>query len=114
MLLHLISIARDENALESRRERIHDPPIPTPKGRPRTARITGPLEGRRRGGGARNSNVFIRTDGRALAGNLNEVEDDELQDDSDRDLPPTKRPRKNKCGLCRQEGHNRQNCSWNR
>ncbi|KAF9476372.1 hypothetical protein BDN70DRAFT_882551 [Pholiota conissans] len=35
------------------RDEIHDPPVLNPKGRPCTQRLTGHLEGRARGGGAR-------------------------------------------------------------
>lgn len=45
---------RDADVAQQERERIHDPPVPNPKGRPRTARMTGPTEGRSRGGGAGN------------------------------------------------------------
>ncbi|KAJ7906864.1 hypothetical protein B0H13DRAFT_1880177 [Mycena leptocephala] len=42
------------NVDETRRERIMDPPVINPKGRPRTTRLTNAREGRQRGGGATN------------------------------------------------------------
>ncbi|KAJ3516162.1 hypothetical protein NLJ89_g1290 [Agrocybe chaxingu] len=74
----------DLNELRAHRQRaanaeqLHDPPILNPKGRPRTQRITGVLEGRARGGGATSRSA---------------------QNNGGR-----------KCGICRQQGHRRDNC----
>lgn len=43
---------RQEQNDELHHERVREPPIITPKGRPRDQRLTGALEGRPRGGGA--------------------------------------------------------------
>lgn len=86
---------------ENRRERIMDPPVINPKGRPRTTRLTNAREGRQRGGGATNKTC---TQPRA------ESEDSESQAASG---PPPKKSRVGmtyKCALCRQEGHNRSRC----
>ena len=77
------TIFSDDYQEEAHRERIHDPPIVTTKGRPRTARITNYLEGRPRGGGGRRParlQANMSTDGGR------------------------------KCTICRQSGHNRQTC----
>ena len=74
-------------------EQIHDPPVIRNKGRPRSARITGPLEGRPRGGGAKAAKISAREDydnnGAVHSGQGN---------------------RRRRCGMCRQEGHYRSNC----
>lgn len=75
---------RKDEQEETERERIKDPPIIAHKGRPRTARITGQLEGRPQGGGA-----GIRT--QASQGN---------------------KRRKVSCGVCHEEGHNRSTCPF--
>jgi hypothetical protein len=63
-------------------ENIHDPPVHNPKGRPRTQRLTGPTEGRPRGGGARTE----------LGGSLGGSS------------------RTRRCTECHQSGHNRTTC----
>ena len=73
---------------ETHRGTLHDPPTLNPKGRPRTQRLTGALEGRARGGGGRKRSS-------TSAGGSEQA---------------TKRGRPNRCGACRQEGHNRSNC----
>ncbi|KAJ7163679.1 hypothetical protein C8R46DRAFT_902172, partial [Mycena filopes] len=62
---------------------IQDPPVMGRKGRPRTQRLTGPTEGRARGGGA-----GIQVHG------------------STQDEPR----RQNRCSRCHQPGHNRTKC----
>ncbi|KAF8813318.1 hypothetical protein BYT27DRAFT_7205888 [Phlegmacium glaucopus] len=47
------NLIRDTTRENEAREGIRDPPVHNPKGRPRTQRLTGPTEGRPRGGGAR-------------------------------------------------------------
>ena len=73
---------------ETHRGTLHDPPTLNPKGRPRTQRLTGALEGRARGGGGRKRSS-------TSAGGSEQA---------------TKRGWPNRCGACRQEGHNRSNC----
>lgn len=84
-----------------RRETIHDPPVITGKGRPRTSRITGPLEGRARGGGAKSGVLSKRprpTGTEHDGGNQPEG------------TQHKKSRRTYRCGVCGEEGHNRQNC----
>lgn len=76
---------RQQGQAERRQETIHDPPVIRQKGRPREARLTGPLEGRQRGGGGQ-------------MGGTTEPGQDRIQRQARR------------CGVCRKEGHNRQNC----
>lgn len=73
-------------AEEVRSALIHDSPVIHQKGHPRSARLTGAIEGRPWGGGPSARN---------------------------RVQPPsaTQRARR-KCGLCRREGHTRLNCDW--
>ncbi|KAF8871472.1 hypothetical protein CPB84DRAFT_1692184 [Gymnopilus junonius] len=52
----LLQGIQTQEQLDTQRERIYDPPSLNPKGRPRTQRLTGPTEGRARGGGAGSSN----------------------------------------------------------
>ncbi|KAK7007810.1 hypothetical protein R3P38DRAFT_3026297 [Favolaschia claudopus] len=70
---------------ERRREAIHDPPSIVRTGRPPTQRLTGPTEGRPRGGGA---NI--------------------------QPPPASQSAARNRCGLCHQHGHNRRSCPQNK
>jgi len=74
---------------ETHRETLHDPATLKPKGRPRTQRLTGALEGHARGGGGRKRSSTSAAGSEQVA----------------------KRGRPNRCGVCRQEGHNQSNCS---
>ena len=86
-----------ENA-QDRHEHIHDPPVIRNKGRPRSARITGPLEGQPRGGGAKaTTRISARED-----------------HDDNGAIPSGQENRRRRCGMCRQEGHNRSNCPLTR
>ncbi|KAJ6466082.1 hypothetical protein DFH09DRAFT_905465, partial [Mycena vulgaris] len=89
-LLHSLDAIRYRRS----RETIHDPPAIQHKGRPRTERLTGALEGRPVGGGAR-------------AGKRRLDENPEKENDND---PPRKKVRR-QCALCHQEGHNRTTCA---
>ena len=51
----LIVTSQHEESNNTPPTTIRDPPIASGKGRPRTARLTGPSEGRPRGGGAKGS-----------------------------------------------------------
>lgn len=107
LVLTLATHSRQQEAEELRREKIHDPPTLSQKGRPRTARITNRLEGRARGGGA-------------SAGSMSKRAYHELQgagdesDDAPNEEPPQKKARVYRCALCREGGHNRLNCPLNR
>ena len=81
-----------ENA-QDHREHIHDPPTIKNKGRPRSARITGPLEGKPRGGGAKATRGSARED-----------------HDENGAIPSGQENHRRRCGMCRQEGHYRSNC----
>ncbi|KAJ7915254.1 hypothetical protein B0H13DRAFT_1610668 [Mycena leptocephala] len=69
---------------DERQDLIRDPPTFTRKGRPLTQRLTGPTEGRARGGGA-----GIQPTNASQAA-------------------------RNRCGLCHQAGHNRRGCPLNK
>ncbi|KAF8239478.1 hypothetical protein L208DRAFT_1236865 [Tricholoma matsutake] len=73
---------------QDHREHIHDPPVIRNKGRPRSARITGPLEGQPCGGGAKGT----------------------TNHDANGAIHSGQENCRHQCGLCRQEGHNRSNC----
>lgn len=88
------------------RKLVRDPAVLNPKGRPRTARITGLLEGPPRGGGPTISHYSLRN---APKRSRKQAEIDYTEDLEDPERP-VKRPRISKCSLCRQQGHNRMKC----
>ncbi|KAJ7258000.1 hypothetical protein C8J57DRAFT_1073960 [Mycena rebaudengoi] len=74
------------------RDSVHDPPIINHKGRPRTVRLTGALEGRPVGGGARSKKRHRENE------------------ENDSDSGPPRKKGSCRCGICHQNGHNRATC----
>ncbi|KAG2017269.1 hypothetical protein CC2G_015301 [Coprinopsis cinerea AmutBmut pab1-1] len=72
-----------------------DPPVLNPKGRPRTSRITGALEGRARGGGPV---TRLRVAQNTTTRNADVPSEQETALGGRR------------CGICREQGHNRTRC----
>ena len=94
-------------------EQIHDPPALNPKGRPRTAHITGALEGPPQGGGTRSG---IATFGLRAAPKRSrrQMEADKAScDDIDEDEEYTpKRQKIRKCSACKRPGHRWDRCPF--
>ncbi|KAJ7667377.1 hypothetical protein B0H17DRAFT_1142782 [Mycena rosella] len=86
---HIDSMEASE--IEADEDRIHDPPTIHRKGRPLTQRLTGPSEGRPRGGGGSGSS-------QAAAAPIDQSQG----------------RRQNRCGICHQTGHNRTSCPWDK
>jgi len=81
---------------------IRDPPAIRHKGGPRTSRITAAREGVIRGGGGQRRPRQVDT---------GDQQSDENEEENDVSvLPPRKRARAYRCGICHEQGHNRQNC----
>ncbi|KAJ3568104.1 hypothetical protein NP233_g5933 [Leucocoprinus birnbaumii] len=88
---------------EERAEVIHDPLTVKSVGRPRTARLTGAVEGRPRGGGP--------TAPRLAPGWVpGDNTGSEAQTSNTHPQPPLKTTRVYKCGNCGQQGHGRHHC----
>ncbi|KAJ7447817.1 hypothetical protein FB451DRAFT_1054219, partial [Mycena latifolia] len=78
------------------REEIHDPRIVLGKGRPRTERLTGPTEGRPRGGGA--------------GAGMRNTQRPQYQAATISATAKQVAKRQNNCSVCHQPGHNRTSC----
>jgi hypothetical protein len=86
-LENLPTYCREEYVEEIRGARLQDPPTIKQKGRPRSQRLTGALEGRARGGGGSILRSRQAATGSGAANRL--------------------------CGVCRMSGHNRTTCPLN-
>jgi hypothetical protein len=96
---------RRARAEEQSSGQIFDPPSIRQKGRPRTARITGAIEGRSRGGGPSRTLAPMTPAVPALS--------QQLPTQTPRSRQPLMSQRSTrKCGLCRQAGHTRATCDW--
>lgn len=103
-LIHSPNVSlRRIKAEEARSTLIHDPPVIQQKGRPRSARLTGAIEGRPRGGGP-SVRSRARSENTAATPIASQAHHESTMSMTQ------KAPRK--CGLCRREGHTRQNCDW--
>lgn len=97
---------------------IHDPPVFERKGRPRTQRITGPLEGRARGGGARGrtgNKPTIQTDPLMLLASQPPLElgsDENGMNSPETPRSPSLKRRKRvvTCTYCKEENHYKTTC----
>ncbi|KAH7903945.1 hypothetical protein BJ138DRAFT_1167358 [Hygrophoropsis aurantiaca] len=93
---------------------IRDPPIMRQKGRPRTTRLTGAIEGRQRGGGGQ----LTSTPATHLSRPSTPVGTQTSTTAPSASRPALSQPRlasqtrPRKCGLCRREGHTRATCDW--
>ncbi|KAJ7690276.1 hypothetical protein B0H17DRAFT_936277 [Mycena rosella] len=92
-LIHSLNSIRQENDETRYRETIHDPPVVHHKGRPRTQRLTGALEGRPSGGGGTQTKKRRMEDSENIE--LNGI---------------THKKSCRRCGLCGKEGYNRATC----
>lgn len=106
----LISLCRRLREEDQRQDQIHDPHPLNPKGRPRTARITGPLEGKPRGGGVRAGGFDLRKAPKRSRLQLDIDRAGAGSEDDDEDEALVKRRRVTKCSICRQPGHRRDRC----
>lgn len=107
-LIESLHNTRRDHDIFSSEGRVRDPMVIQHKGKPRTARITSAREGAARGGGGgrclrprRRKEDNARDDG---------SQEDESDDPEAPQSPPRKRVRTYRCGLCHEQGHNRQNC----
>lgn len=119
------SLRREDDA-ERERERIHDPPIITKKGRPRTARLTSRREGAPRGGGPKagpktrhskrtpHARKPIPPKSRRISCSSGDDNDDDDTSTGSASLSPPAKKRAYRCRQCKVLRHGISHCPWNK